>query len=215
MKLYLKQLELGFLQNFVYLIGSPETHEVAVVDPGWDVPLILQTAAQDEMRITTVIVTHTHLDHINGVEEIVQATDAQVIVHKKESSELSMVEGSNLKPVEGEQEIALGPLVLKFLHTPGHTPGSQCIMVGDRLISGDTLFIGGCGRCDLPGGDAETLYNSLSRLSHLDDRLVVCPGHNYASAPTSTLEKEKSLNPFLKAQGLDGFLNLVGAVKKK
>ena len=215
MKLYLKQMELGLLQNFVYLIGSPETREAVVVDPGWDVPLILQAAAKDEMKITKVVVTHTHLDHINGVEEVVQATDAQVIVHKKEAAELSMVQKSNLKEVEGEQEVTLGSLTLRFLHTPGHTPGSQCIQVADRLISGDTLFIGGCGRCDLPGGDAETMYNSLTRLSRLDDRLIVCPGHNYASEPVSTLETEKSRNPFLKAQGLDGFLNLVGADRKK
>ncbi|MBI3616466.1 MAG: MBL fold metallo-hydrolase [Candidatus Omnitrophica bacterium] len=214
MKLYLKQLELGPLQNFVYLIGSLETRETAVVDPAWDVPRILETAAQDEMRITTVIITHTHFDHINGLKEILTATDAQIYVHKKEISDVP-VGRANLKPVEGGDKISVGPLELSFLHTPGHTPGSQCITVGDRLISGDTLFIGGCGRCDLPGGDPEQLYKSLSRLREMDDRLVVHPGHNYAPTPTSTIAKEKSINPFLKAGSVEGFLSLIGAVRKQ
>jgi len=202
-------MELGPLQNFVYLIGSLETREAAVVDPAWDVPRILKQAAQDEMRITQVIITHTHFDHINGLEEILKATDAQVLVHKREAAVVP-VEKSNLKAIEGGDQIPLGPLSLCFLHTPGHTPGSQCVTVGDRLISGDTLFIGGCGRCDLPGGDPEQLYQSLSRLSRLDERLIVHPGHNYAPQPTSTIAEEKSQNPFLSAQNVEGFLSLVG-----
>ena len=211
--LYLKQIELGPLQNFVYLIGSNETKEVAVVDPGWDVPKILETARQDQMRITTVIVTHTHFDHINGIEELLESTDARVIVHKKEAA-LLPIEKSNVKEVEGEQENCLGELTFRFLHTPGHTPGSQCIRVGDCVISGDTLFIRGCGRCDLPGGDPEDLYKSLARLSRLDDQLILYPGHNYATTPTSTLQEEKAKNPFLGAPNLDHFLNLVGAIRR-
>ena len=213
MKIYLKQLELGPLQNFVYLIGSPETREAAVVDPGWDAAKILETAKQDEMRITTVIVTHTHFDHINGVEDIVRATDAQVVVHKKEEGALPVEKGTK-KPVEGGYEISLGPLKLSVLHTPGHTPGSLCVTVLDRLITGDTLFIGGCGRCDLPGGDAELMHKSLTRLRALDDRLVIHPGHNYAPEATSLLSKEKERNPFLLAKDLDGFLSLIGVVRK-
>ena len=214
MKLYLKQLELGPLQNFVYLIGSLETREAAVVDPAWDVNRILEVARQDEMRITTAIITHTHFDHINGLAELLKTTDAQIVVHKKEIPDVP-VGRSNLKGVEGGDQISVGPLSLSFLHTPGHTPGSQCISVGDRLISGDTLFIGGCGRCDLPGGDPELLYRSLSRLSQMDDRLVVYPGHNYAPQPSSTIEEEKSGNPFLRAESLEGFLSLVGGVQKR
>ncbi len=214
MKIYLKQIEVGPLQNFVYLIGSPETREAAVVDPGWDIPRILEIAKQDEMRITTVIVTHTHFDHINGVPEVVEKTDAQVVVHKKEDAALPLEKGSK-KTVEGGHEIALGPLKLSFLHTPGHTPGSICITAGDLLITGDTLFIGGCGRCDLPGGDPEAMYKSLTRLRDLDERLVIHPGHNYAAAPTSQLQKEKTYNPFLQAKDTDAFLRLVGAARRQ
>lgn len=212
MNLYLQQLELGPLQNFVYLIGSLETRECAVVDPGWDVPRILAAAQQDEMRITQVLVTHTHFDHINGVEEIVRATDAQVFVHKKEVSQLP-VAGSSVTEVEGGQQLQVGPVTLTLLHTPGHTPGSVCLQVADKLVAGDTLFIGGCGRCDLPGGDAETMYQSLSRLRRMDDLLTVYPGHNYAPQPSATLGKEKTYNPFLCAPDLDSFLRLVGKVR--
>ena len=213
MKLYLKQLELGPLQNFVYLIGSLETREVAVVDPAWDVPRILEAARSDEMRITTAIITHTHFDHVNGLQDLLKATDCKVVVHKKEAASVPIEKG-NLHPVEGDQEITVGNLKLTFLHTPGHTPGSQCIRAADRLIAGDTLFIGGCGRCDLPGGDPEALYRSLTRLSRLDEGLVLHPGHNYAPQPTSTIKEEKGRNPFLKASSEEEFLHLVGAAKK-
>lgn len=214
MRLYLKQIELGPLQNFVYLIGCLDTGEAAVVDPAWDVPKILETAAQDEMRVTTAIITHTHFDHVNGLSDLLKAADTKVIVHKKEAAELA-IERSSIQAVEGGQEIPLGNLKLSFLHTPGHTPGSQCITVADRLIAGDTLFVGGCGRCDLAGGDPEALYHSLVRLSQLDDRTVLHPGHHYAASSTSTLKEEKSCNPFLKAPSVEGFLQLVGAVRRR
>lgn len=214
MKLYLKQLELGPLQNFVYLIGSLETREAAVVDPAWDIPKVLEAARQDDMRITTAIITHTHFDHINGVTDLIKATDCRVIVHKKET-EAVPVHKSSIQAVEGDQTITLGDLTLTFLHTPGHTPGSQCIRVGDRLIAGDTLFIGGCGRCDLPGSDPEALYRSLSRLSQLDEGIILHPGHNYAASPTSTIKEEKGGNLFLKAKSEEEFLGLVGMVKRQ
>lgn len=213
MKLYFKQLELGPLQNFVYLLGSLETREAAVIDPAWDVPKILETAAQDEMRITHIIITHTHFDHINGVADLLKKTDAQVLVHKKEISALP-IEKTTLKATEGGHSVSLGPIEISFLHTPGHTPGSQCMTVADRLIAGDTLFVGGCGRCDLPGGDPEALYQSLTRLSRLDDRVTLYPGHHYATSPSSILSEEKSANPFLQAKSVADFFHLVGLVKR-
>ncbi len=213
MKLYLQQLELGPLQNFVYLIGSLETRECAVVDPAWDVKKILETAQQDEMKITKVLVTHTHFDHINGVEAMVEATDAEVFIHKKEVSQLPVV-SSSVKEVEGGHEISLGSVTISLLHTPGHTPGSVCYQAADRLVSGDTLFIGGCGRCDLPGGDPEKMHQSLTRLRKLDDRLLLYPGHNYSPEPSSSIGKEKTHNPFLCAPDLDSFLKVIGGVRR-
>ncbi len=213
MKLYLKQLELGPLQNFVYLIGSPETREAAVVDPAWDIPAILEAAAQDEMRITKILITHTHFDHINGVEELLRQTDAEVVVHKKEMGAVP-VEPASLRGIEGGAEVELGPVKLSLLHTPGHTPGSVCFTAADRLIAGDTLFIGGCGRCDLPGGDPELMHKSLTRLRLLDDRMVLYPGHNYAPEPTSPLAVEKERNPFLRAESVEAFLGAIGQVRR-
>ena len=170
-------------------------------------------AAEDDLKITKILVTHTHVDHINGLEEMLRATDAQVIVHKKEAQALP-VEPASVRQIEGGQDVELGPLKLTFLHTPGHTPGSVCFSVADRLIAGDTLFIGGCGRCDLPGGDPELMHKSLSRLSKLEDQVVLYPGHNYAEEPTSELGNEKQRNPFLQAPDLDSFLGLIGHVKR-
>ena len=213
MKLYLKQIELGPLQNFVYLIGSLDTREAAVVDPGWDVPRILAAAAQDEMRITKILITHTHFDHINGVQDLLLKTDAEVVIHKKEAQTLP-VETASVRQIEGGAEVELGDVKLSLLHTPGHTPGSVCFSVADRLIAGDTLFIGGCGRCDLPGGDPELMHKSLTRLRMLDDRMLLYPGHNYAPDPTSELGTEKERNPFLRAESLEAFLGVIGHVKK-
>jgi len=213
-KVYLKQLELGPLQNFVYLIGSRESRQTAVVDPAWDVPRILEAAQQDEMRITHAIITHTHFDHINGLEPLMEALDVQVVVHKKEADALP-IDPARAQVIEGGQEISLGGVTLSFLHTPGHSPGAICVATGDLLLTGDTLFVGGCGRCDLPGGDPELMYKSLTRLSQLDEQMVIHPGHHYAEQPTSLLAEEKSYNPFLQAENLNQFLTLVGSVRRK
>ena len=207
-------MELGPLQNFVYLIGCPETRETAVVDPAWNVPAILSAAEQDEMRITKILITHTHFDHINGVGEMMRAVDAQVLVHKKEK-EAVPVEGPSIQGIEGGAKIPLGNLELSLMHTPGHTPGSVCFSVADRLLTGDTLFIGGCGRCDLPGGDPELMHKSLARIRKLDDRLTFYPGHNYGPEPSALLGREKQRNLFLMAPSPEAFLNLIGGVRKR
>ena len=202
------------MQNFVYLIGSLRTREAAVVDPAWNVDKILKTAAQDEMIIKSVFVTHTHFDHVNGVEAIVQATDARVFVHDKEAGAVPL-EKQSVMAVRGGDEVVLGDQKISFLHTPGHTPGSVCFEMEDRLITGDTLFIGGCGRCDLPGGDAEQLHKSLSRLRAMKESLAVYAGHNYAPSPVSSIGNEKKYNPFLMAPTLDDFLGLIGGVRRR
>jgi len=214
MNLYIRQLELGPLQNFVYLVGSLETKEAIVVDPAWDVPSILKAAKEDGMKIVGAFVTHTHFDHVNGVEELIEATDAQVFVHKEEAHAIPIAK-SNLRPIDGGDAIPIGSFHGSVLHTPGHTPGSACLTIADRLISGDTLFIGGCGRCDLPGGDPEALYRSLVRLRQMDDRTILYPGHHYARQPTSSLGQERQYNPFLNAPSLQQFLGLVGRVARQ
>jgi glyoxylase-like metal-dependent hydrolase (beta-lactamase superfamily II) len=236
---YLRQLELGPMQNFIYLIGDPERHEAAVVDPGWEVPQILAAAERDGYRLTQVFVTHHHFDHVMGLEELLKVVDLPVFVHRDDAPFLK-IHRSSLRPVAGGDTVPIGRVSVTVLHTPGHTPGSQCLLVkashsltgaglgpmsagagtssqehdegrGNLLLSGDTLFIGACGRSDLPGGDPRELYESLTkRLAALDDRTVLCPGHNYGPAPTTTLGEERRANPFLRIASLQEFLRLVG-----
>ncbi len=207
---YLKQLELGPMQNFIYLIGDPATREAAVVDPGWEVPRILQAAEQDGYRLTKAFVTHHHFDHVMGLEPLLKAIDMPVYVHRDDAPLLEVAR-SSLKPVAGGETIRVGQVPVALIHTPGHTEGSQCLLVNGRLLSGDTLFIRACGRCDLPGGDPRKLYESFAKqLKVLDDETIVCPGHNYADVPTSSVAQEKRTNPFFAAPTLQDFLRLVG-----
>jgi hydroxyacylglutathione hydrolase len=204
--LFLHQVELGPMQNFVYLIGCEKTREAAVVDPAWDVPAILRIAKNHQFQIKTILLTHTHFDHINGVEDLLKQTDASVFVHKKEAGAL-LYGGGNIKKIESGDSVKVGDLSITFIHTPGHTPGSQCFYVGDRLITGDTLFIGGCGRCDLPGGDPEAMYHSLTgTLKRMDDQIKVYPGHHYADVPVSSLGDEKRRNTFLMSGSVEEFV---------
>ncbi len=207
---YLKQMELGPMQNFVYLIGDPRTKEAAVVDPAWNVPAILAQAKKDDMKIKHVLVTHHHFDHVNGVEKIVAETDATVRINKNEMPYVPF-KGDHVKGMDSGDELKIGDITVKFMHTPGHTPGSQCFYVQNHLVSGDTLFINACGRTDLPGGDPEQMYWSLNhRIKKLDDGVILFPGHNYADAPTATLGEQKRQNPFMMCETLQDFLARVG-----
>jgi glyoxylase-like metal-dependent hydrolase (beta-lactamase superfamily II) len=218
--LYFKQLELGPMQNFVYLIGSTATRKVAVVDAAWEIDTVLRIAQNDDMEITHALVTHTHPDHvgggfagieIEGIAELLGKCKARVVVHKAEAEFLPHLGKSDIIKVESGDKIEVGGLEIQLLHTPGHTPGSQCFLVDNRIVSGDTLFIGSCGRVDLPGSDPEQMYYSLTqKLMALPDDTVLFPGHNYASRPTSTIGKEKQSNPYFRFHSLKQFLSAMG-----
>jgi hydroxyacylglutathione hydrolase len=204
--IYVKQLELGPMANYVYCIGDPNTREVAVVDPAWDVDRIVELAEEHDLTITKILITHSHFDHINGVEGLLQRTKAKVYIHKTEAEFMRAV-WPELVKVDNSDTTRVGDVEITFLHTPGHTPGSQCFLAQNHLISGDTLFIGACGRCDLPGSNPEDMYYSLTqKLAKLDDRTIVFPGHNYAARPYSTIADEKRFNPYLQFQSLQDFL---------
>jgi hydroxyacylglutathione hydrolase len=204
--IYLKQMELGPMANYVYFVGDPKTREVAVIDPAWDVGRIIEMAQEHDLTITKILITHSHFDHINGVEDLLHRTKAKVYINKAEAEFMKAV-WPELVLVEGGDTTQIGDVELRFIHTPGHTPGSQCFLVQNNLISGDTLFIGACGRCDLPGSNPEDMYYSLTQtLAQLDDRTVVFPGHNYAPRPYSTIGDEKRFNPYLQFQSLQDFL---------
>ena len=208
---YLKQLRLGPMQNFVYLIGDPQSHEAAVVDPGWEVPRILLAAEADKYRIMHAFVTHHHFDHVMGLGDLLNIVEVPVYAHRDDAPLLN-VPPSNLKLMADGEQVRVGRVPVTLIHTPGHTPGSQCLLVDGHLFSGDTLFIGACGRSDLPGGNPRLLYESLTKkLRALPDETVLCPGHDYADVPTSSLGQEKRTNPFLGAATLQEFLHRVGA----
>jgi glyoxylase-like metal-dependent hydrolase (beta-lactamase superfamily II) len=219
--LYLKQIECGPMQNYVYLIGDPLTRQAAVVDPAWEVDRVLQVAREDSYTITKVLITHTHQDHtggelfghyIPGVVELLEQLDVPIYVHKTEHHILKNVPASSKVSTENLQVIAVGGDVhITLLHTPGHTPGSQCFLVQNRLVSGDTLFIGACGRVDLPNSSPEDMYDSLvNKLMRLDDSTVLYPGHHYAAQPTSTIGTERRHNPYVQFTSLHAFLRAMG-----
>jgi len=217
-QIYLKQMELGPMQNFVYLLGDPVARHCVVVDPAWEIETIVDTAQRDAMTIVGALITHTHQDHVGGhlfgmdipgVAELLEKVKAKVYVHKAEREFLKGF-GSDLVKVDANDTLQVGRLTITFVHTPGHTPGSQCFLVEDRLISGDTLFIGSCGRTDLPGSDPGEMYYSLTqRLYKLPDETVLLPGHNYGGT-SSTLGNEKRSNPFMRFTSLGDFLRVMG-----
>jgi len=225
--IYLRQMELGPMQNFVYLVGDPVTRECVVVDPAWEIDTIVETVQADGMTLTGALVTHTHQDHVGGsleswgmpgriagVEELLGRVKAKVYVHKAEGEFLKGF-GSDLVKVDNHDTLTIGRLTLTFMHTPGHTPGSQCFLVDGRLVSGDTLFIGSCGRTDLPGSDPSEMYHSLTqRLGALPDDTVLLPGHNYGG-PASTIGDERRQNPFMRFASLGDFLQTMGGGRLK
>jgi len=216
--LYLRQMELGPMQNFVYLIGDPETRDCIVVDPAWEIDAILDQVAADGMQLGGVLVTHTHQDHVGGhlfghdipgIAALLERTPAKVYVHAAEREFLRGY-GSDLVKVSGGDTVQVGKRTITFVHTPGHTPGSQCFLVDGRLISGDTLFIRACGRTDLPGSDPKEMYTSLTtRLGALPDETVVFPGHNYGGTAT-TIGDEKRRNPMMRFPTMSDFLRAMG-----
>jgi hydroxyacylglutathione hydrolase len=220
--LYLKQLPLGRMQNFVYLIGDREARRAVVVDAAWDIDAILSVLAEDGMSLDAALITHFHPDHLGGdMYHIQGAADLlkrgekiKVHVHKSEAEFVPHISGlskNDLVLNEGGDELIVGEQRIRHLHTPGHTPGSQCFLVDNNLVSGDTLFIGGCGRVDLPGSDPAQMYDSLvNKLRALPDDTVLYPGHDYASRPTSTIGEEKQRNMYLRFKRLEDFLGMMG-----
>lgn len=224
--IYFKQLELGPMQNYVYLLGDPITRDAAVVDAAWDIDAIVETAEADGYRITHDLVTHFHPDHLGGAfmghsvigaAELVGRVPATVVIHKAELPFVHRLTGlsdSDVTAVEGGDDLMIGNLKVKLLHTPGHTPGSQCFLVDNAVVSGDTLFIGSCGRVDLPGSSPEDMYRSLHDvLATLPDDTVLFPGHNYADRPTSTIGEEKRTNMMLRFRNLKEFLGVMSPLR--
>jgi hydroxyacylglutathione hydrolase len=190
-------MELGPMENFVYLISDTKSKRAAVVDPAWDIPTVLAKARQRGVTITDILLTHSHHDHINGIEQVLAKYDAQLHLSKAEAE----FWGRHLDlPTlhHGGDMIDLGETQIRLLLTPGHTPGSACYQLGDEVITGDTMFVFGCGRCDLHGGDPEVMFDTLARMGReLPGSARILPGHNYSVTPSSTMAEQIEGNPFM------------------
>jgi glyoxylase-like metal-dependent hydrolase (beta-lactamase superfamily II) len=212
------------MANFMYLIGDTTSREAAVVDPAWDVHGLLDLAEADGYRIVGALVTHYHPDHvggnlwglqIQGLETLLERCAVPIHVNRIEADGLRTVTGvakGDLTLTDDGDTLTIGNQKVTFLHTPGHTPGSQCFLLGNRLVAGDTLFVQGCGRVDLPGGDAEALYHSLTgKLAKLPAETVLFPGHHYGPTESSTIGDELAHNVFLRVRSLADWQRLMGS----
>lgn len=208
-ELVVRQMQLGPLMNFIYLIGSGSTGEAVAVDPGWEPDEIVAVARGEGLVINKILLTHTHRDHVMTLGRLLERIAVPVYVNKHEAASLRDIASETIA-MEGDEEIEVGALTVRTIHTPGHSPGSQCFLVDDHLFSGDTLFVGSCGRCDLPDSDPAALYHSLQRLAELDGKTIVLPGHNYGYRPTSTIEDERQHNPYLRVPSVEMWLRMMG-----
>lgn len=196
------------MENFIYLIGDKETRECVVIDPAWDISGILKIIEQDGMKLTGALATHYHQDHIGGdifgfqiqgLPELMAQAPCKVHVHKLEAEGVQKVTGlsqNDLVCHESGDTLKVGDIDIHLLHTPGHTPGSMCYRLKDALVSGDTLFLQGCGRVDLPGGNSEQMYETITtRFQSLPDNMVLFPGHAYGGehAPMGEVRKTNSM----------------------
>jgi len=205
--LILQQTELGPMENYIYFIGDKESKDIMVVDPAWEVDYLRDSAAKQGFNIKGALITHGHPDHTNGIEDLLSTHDIPIYVSRHEAEFYKPI-GENIKEVDDHFALELGSVKIEFMHTPGHTPGSQCFLVDGKLVAGDTLFLDGCGRCDMPGGDAEVMYDTISqRLMKLPDSTIIYPGHNYHHLSCDSLECQKQTNPYMQCKSLNEFLH--------
>jgi hydroxyacylglutathione hydrolase len=188
-KVLIEQIKVGQYRNFSYLIGDPDSNEAAIFDPAWDIPRILNLIKEKSLQLKFIINTHSHLDHIEGNLSLQKMTGAKIVMSFKSLAKKDI-------GVQDGQELSLGSNVkLICILTPGHSPDSMCVLVGNlALITGDTLFIGECGRVDLPGGNASDLFDSFEKIRALDSNLIIYPGHDYGAKTSTTLKEQLEQN---------------------
>ena len=186
----IKQMAIGYMDNFSYLIGCENTRQALVIDPGSDVDQIVSIAGKENLEIVTIVNTHGHGDHTAGNAALKERTGARVVIHELDGDRYPAADIL----LSDEETLQLGDLTLDVIHTPGHTPGGICLHARGNLFTGDTLFVGDSGRTDLAGADRPTMGKSICRLMELPDDTVVWPGHDYGPTPSSTLGWEKRNN---------------------
>ena len=207
----IEQIPVGFMQVFCYLVYDEETKEGILIDPAGNEKELVEHLRQKGVKLRYIVNTHGHADHTCGNSPIREATGASVVMHGEDDSFFQKSENltfarsmgfadsgpADVRVKDGD-ELAFGNLKMKFIHTPGHTPGACCILIDGNLFTGDTLFVGAIGRTDFPGGSYETLIESLQNLArNLPPDTVVWPGHDYGATPRSTLKHEAETNPYI------------------
>ena len=209
------------MRNFTYAVGDPVTHEAVLVDPAYDPAALLELLRRDGMNLVGVVATHYHADHIGGsllgypvagISELMELREVPVHVNLEDVTWVSLGTGVLSPPIVAHLDgdvVEVGSVTLRLRHTPGHTAGSQCVEVEGRLLTGDTLFLDGCGRTDLPGSDPTEMYRSLQvRLADLDDELQVYPGHFYSPEPSAPLRAVRARNQVLAERSSEEWLRI-------
>jgi glyoxylase-like metal-dependent hydrolase (beta-lactamase superfamily II) len=210
--------------NFVYLIGDRDTGEAVAIDPAYGIKELLGILDADGMKLTGALATHYHPDHVGGsmggytiagVRELLTLHPVPIHVQRDEAPWVQRVTGAgdtDLVQHDSGDTVLVGEIPIELIHTPGHTPGSQCFYVADRLVSGDTLFLEGCGRTDLPGGDPAALYESLTtKLAKVPDHAVLFPGHLYSADPSASMGETRAMNYVFRPRSLEQWIAMFGA----
>ncbi|MBM2851749.1 MAG: Zn-dependent hydrolase [Candidatus Nitrosotenuis sp.] len=199
------QLQVGNMQNFTYVLEDEETSQSIILDPSWDLDEIKRIIEKHNLTVKYIVNTHHHFDHTLGNEAMAKETGAKIIQYVTSTlkHDTSVSDGDKIK---------FGNSELRVLYTPGHSKDSMCLVGDGKIFSGDTLFVGTCGRVDLPGGDARELYHSLvDTLRKLDDNMLMYPGHNYGTTPTSTIGEQKRMNLVMQPRTEREFLEMMGS----
>ena len=195
-----EQIPVGQMQNFAYVVSDTDTGEAVIIDPSWDLAELELVINRDSLKVRYIINTHHHFDHTTGNEQMARSTGAPIAQH--EASELY-----HDVPLRDGDVIRFGKSALGVLHTPGHAKDSICLMGDGKIFTGDTLFVGACGRVDLPGGSSRELYHSIfDVLSKVPDDVVMYPGHDYGSTPTSPMGEQKRSNPIMRPMSEEQFV---------
>jgi len=210
------------MRNFAYLIGDRQTGDCLVVDPAYAAGDLVDALEADGMHLSGVLVTHHHPDHVGGsmmgfelkgLAELMERVSVPVHVNSQEALYVSRITGIGIRDLtehEHGDKVSVGDIDIELLHTPGHTPGSQCFLLDGRLVAGDTLFLEGCGRTDFPGGDSDEMFRSLQKLAQLPGDPTVFPGHWYSLEPSASLSEVKRSNYVYRVSDLDQWRTFMG-----